>query len=89
MRSRDNIISHWVNRGPCQRPDGIFMSSTASSFTPMAAVEVSYQYDLFDLAHMIGVRRARGAGLLHSDLKRDWVIPQERRLIAMPTTPSA
>jgi len=81
----DKIISHWVNRGPGQRPDGSYYEQHGVSFiTYGGGGKFSYQYDLFDLAHMMKLcDELEEVGLLHPDLKRDWVIPQKRKLIAM------
>jgi hypothetical protein len=44
----------------------------------------SSQYDLFDFAHQMRLcDELEDAGLLHPDLKRDWVIPMKQRLIDM------
>jgi len=81
----DRIISHWLNRGPGQRADGSFYEQHGVSFiTYGGGGKFSYQYDLFDLAHMMRLcDELEAAGLLNAGLKQDWVIPQKRKLISM------
>jgi hypothetical protein len=81
----DSIISHWVNRGPGQRPDGSYYEQHGVSFITYGGDgKFSYQYDLFDFAHQMKLcDELEDAGLLNADLKRDWVLPMKRKLIAM------
>lgn len=80
----DEIISHWLNRGPGLRPDGSHYETHGVSFiTYGGGGKFSYQMDLFDFGHQMKLcDELDAAGLLHADLKRDWVIPMKRRIVA-------
>ena len=82
----NRVITHSYNRGPGKRPDGSYYEQHGVSFiTYGGGGKFSSQYDLFDFAHMMKLcDELEEAGLLHPDLKRDWVDAQKkRRLIAM------
>ena len=81
----DNIISHWINRGPGRRPDGGFYETHGVSFiTYGGGGKFSSQYDLFDIAHQMKLcDELEAAGLLHPRLKEEWVLPMKARLKAM------
>lgn len=79
----DQIISHWVNRGPGRRPDGSYYEQHGVSFiTYGGGSKFASQYDLFDIAHMMKLcDELEDAGLLNPKLKEEWVIPMKRLLI--------
>jgi hypothetical protein len=81
----DEIISHWVNRGPGRRPDGSHYETHGVSFITYGGNGMfSSQYDLFDFAHQMHLcDELEAAGLLDPKLKQDWVIPSKKRLIDM------
>lgn len=84
----DRIISRWVNRGPGRRPDGSHYETHGVSFiTYGGGGKFSSQYDLFDIAHQMHLcDELEAAGLLDPILKREWVIPMKKRIIAMLQT---
>lgn len=84
--TRDNlIITHWWNRAPGLRADGSHRQTPGISFIEVGDDGLfTSQLDLFDLAHQMNLcDELEEAGLLSPQLKREWVIPSKRRLIAM------
>jgi hypothetical protein len=81
----DQIISHWMNRGPGRRPDGSYYETHGVSFITYGGGGMfSSQYDLFDLAHQMRLcDELDGAGLLNPKLKTEWVVPMKKRLTDM------
>jgi hypothetical protein len=81
----NQIITHWWNRGPGQRPDGSYYQTPGVSFITVGEDGLfTYQLDLFDLAHQMHLcDELEAAGLLSAVLKKNWVVPTKRRLIAM------
>ena len=81
----DQIITHWVNRGPGKRPDGSYYETHGVSFITYGGDgKFSSQYDLFDIGHQMKLcDELEEAGLLDPGLKKDWVIPMKKRLISM------
>jgi hypothetical protein len=81
----DQIISHWMNRGPGRRPDGSYYETHGVSFITYGGGGMfSSQYDLFDLAHQMRLcDELEGAGLLNPKLKAEWVVPMKKRLTDM------
>jgi hypothetical protein len=81
----DQIISHWLNRGPGKRPDGSYYeTSGVSLITYGGQGKFKSQYDLFDIGHQMHLcDELEDAGLLDPNLKREWVIPMKKRLIEM------
>lgn len=79
------IITHWWNRGPGLRADGSHYQTPGISFIEVGDDGLfTSQLDLFDLAHQMSLcDELEEAGLLSPQLKREWVIPSKRRLIAM------
>jgi hypothetical protein len=82
---RDQIISHWINRGPGRRPDGSHYETHGVSFITYGGQgKFSSQYDLFDFAHQMRLcDELKEAGLLDPKLEQEWVIPSKRGLIEM------
>ena len=81
----DQIISHWVNRGPGLRGDGSHFETHGVSFITYGGGGMfSSQYDLFDLAHQMRLcDELDAAGLLSPKLRAEWVQPVKKRLIDM------
>jgi hypothetical protein len=81
----DQIISHWLNRGPGKRPDGTHYETHGVSFITYGGDgKFSSQYDLFDLAHQMNLcDELDAAGLLSPRLKQEWVLPVKQRLFDM------
>lgn len=81
----DQIISHWVNRGPGRRPDGSYYETHGVSFITYGGDgKFSSQYDLFDLAHQMKLcDELDEAGLLDPKLREEWVVPMKKRLTDM------
>lgn len=81
----DQIISHWVNRGPGKRPDGSYYEQHGVSFiTYGGSGKFSSQYDLFDIAHQIRLcDELEAVGLLNPKLKEEWVKPVKARILKM------
>jgi hypothetical protein len=81
----DQIITHWMNRGPGTRPDGSFFETHGVSFiTYGGGGKFSSQYDLFDIAHQMKLcDELEAAGLLSPQLKSEWVIPTKKRIVDM------
>jgi hypothetical protein len=81
----DQIISHWMNRGPGRRPDGSYFETHGVSFITYGGGGMfSSQYDLFDLAHQMHLcDELDAAGLLNPRLKSEWVAPMKQRLTNM------
>lgn len=79
----DQVVTHWMNRGPGTRADGSFFETNGISFLTYAGNgQFSRQYDLFDLAHQMKLcDELEAVGLLSPELKQNWVIPMKRRLI--------
>lgn len=83
--TEDEIITHWMNRGPGQRPDGGYYETPGISFIRFNDdLRITHQFDMFDLAHQMRLcDDLESAGLLSEELKRNWVIPMKRRLLDM------
>lgn len=81
----DQIISHWVNRGPGKRADGSYYETHGVSFITYGGEgKFSSQYDLFDLAHQMKLcDELDEAGLLDPKLREEWVKPMKQRLVTM------
>ena len=81
----DQIISHWLNRGPDKRPDGTHYETHGVSFiTYGGGGKFSSQVDMFDVAHQMNpCDELEDAGLLSPKLKEEWVVPMKRRLMTM------
>lgn len=80
----NQIITHWWNRGPGQRPDGTPYQTPGVSFITVGDDGLfTEQLDLFDLAHQMKLcDELDAASLLSATLKTNWVTPMKRRLIA-------
>ncbi len=81
----NQIISHWMNRGPGLRPDGThYETNGVSLITYGGQGKFSAQLDLFDVAHQMHLcDELEDAGLLSPKLKDEWVTPMKGRLMEM------
>lgn len=81
----EQIITHWMNRGPGKRADGSYFETHGCSFITYGGQgKFIHQIDLFDLAHQMHLcDELEAAGLLSPQLKQDWVIPMKARLSGM------
>lgn len=79
----NRLITHWLNRGPGQRPDGSHYQTPGVSFITLdAQARICRQFDLFDLAHQMRLcDELDAAGLLSPQLKEQWVVPMKERLV--------
>ena len=80
----NNLVTHWMNRGPGRRPDGGYYETPGISFITLdAEARICRQFDLFDLAHQMKLcDDLEDAGLLSPQLKAEWVLPMKARLEA-------
>lgn len=80
----DQIITHWLNRGPGLRPDGTHYETHGVSFiTYGGAGKFIRQTDMFDIGHqMVLCDELDDAGLLSDKLRREWVEPMKARIAA-------
>lgn len=81
----DEIITHWLNRGPGLRGDGTYFETHGVSFITYGGDgKFIRQSDLFDLAHQMRLcDELEEAGLLPLRLNAEWVVPMKAKLIAM------
>ena len=82
--SNNNLITHWMNRGPGTRPDGSFFETPGISFITLDDdAKICRQFDMFDLAHQMRLcDELELAGLLSAQLKQEWVLPMKAKLQA-------
>lgn len=80
--SDNRLVTHWLNRGPGQRSDGSFYETPGVSFITLNdQALICRQFDMFDLAHQMGLcDELDAAGLLSAQLKQEWVAPMKARL---------
>ncbi|MEZ5501401.1 MAG: nuclear transport factor 2 family protein [Halioglobus sp.] len=80
----NQLVTHWMNRGPGRRPDGSFYETPGISFLTLDdEARICRQLDLFDLAHQMKLcDDLEDAGLLSAQLKAQWVLPMKARLQA-------
>lgn len=78
----NDLITHWLNRGPGQRDDGSHYETPGVSFIKLnAEARIVRQFDMFDLAHQMKLcDELEAAGLLSPVLKTNWVLPMKQRL---------
>jgi hypothetical protein len=78
----NRLITHWMNRGPGQRPDGSYYETPGISFITLDdEARICRQFDMFDLAHQMRLcDDLEDAGLLSPQLKEEWVLPMKARL---------
>lgn len=81
----NKIVTHWMNRGPGNRPDGSFFETPGISFiTFNDSGKICRQYDVFDLAHQMKLcDELHEAGLLNPALLESWVTPMKERIKTM------
>ena len=83
---QDNrIVTHWLNRGLGQRPDGSYYQTSGISLLSFDEnCQIVLQFDLFDLAHQMHLcDELEDAGLLSPQLKQNWVLPMKNKLQQM------
>ncbi len=80
--AENRLVTHWMNRGPGQRPDGSYYETPGISFITLDAdARIVRQFDLFDLAHQMRLcDELAAAGLLSPALLENWVKPMKSRL---------
>jgi hypothetical protein len=80
----DQIITHWLNRGPGKRRDGSYYQTDGVSFiTYGGGGKFIRQTDMFDIGHqMVLCDELDEAGLLAPSLKKGWVKPMKARIRA-------
>ena len=80
--SDNNLITHWMNRGPGRREDGSYYETPGISFITLnSEARICRQFDMFDLAHQMRLcDDLEDAGLLAPQLKEQWVLPMKARL---------
>ena len=80
----NQLITHWLNRGPGHKPDGSYYETPGVSFITLNEdAKICRQFDLFDLAHQMKLcDELEAAGLLSPVLKENWVQPMKEKLRA-------
>ena len=80
----DNLITHWLNRGPGKRDDGSYFECPGVSFITIdSSGLIKVQVDMFDLAHQMKLcDELESKGLLSLKLKENWVLPMKTKLIS-------
>lgn len=78
----NRVVTHWLNRGPGQRPDHSHYQTPGISFLSFDEnCQIVRQLDLFDLAHQMQLcDELEDAGLLSAELKENWVLPMKNKL---------
>jgi len=78
----NQLVTHWMNRGPGQRADGSFFETPGISFITLNdQAKICRQFDMFDLAHQMKLcDDLEDAGLLSPQLKEQWVLPMKEKL---------
>lgn len=81
----NQIITHWMNRGPGKKADGSFNETPGVSFITFDDEgKICKQLDMFDLAHQMKLcDDLEAQGLLSEHLKENWVKPMKQKLIEM------
>ncbi len=80
---KNQVITHWMNRGPGKTPDGDYYETPGVSFlTFNDEGKISKQLDMFDLAHQMKLCDELAAnGTLSDHLLENWVKPMKQKLI--------
>ena len=80
----NNLVTHWMNRGPGSRPDGSYYETPGISFITLNNdARICRQFDMFDLTHQMKLcDDIEDAGLLSAQLKAQWVQPMKEKLEA-------
>ena len=83
--TKNNVITHWMNRGPGLRDDGSFHETPGVSFiTFNDEGKIIRQLDMFDLAHQMKLCDELDAkGLLSQPLKENWSTPMKKKIIEL------
>ena len=80
----NNLVTHWMNRGPGSRPDGSYYETPGISFITLNNdARICRQFDMFDVTHQMKLcDDIEDAGLLSAQLKAQWVQPMKEKLEA-------
>ena len=80
----NNLVTHWMNRGPGTRPDGSYYETPGISFITLNNdARICRQFDMFDVTHQMKLcDDIEDAGLLSAQLKAQWVQPMKEKLEA-------
>tara|TARA_R110002072_G_scaffold51170_5_gene137009 strand:+ start:23440 stop:23967 length:528 start_codon:yes stop_codon:yes gene_type:complete len=80
----NNLVTHWMNRGPGSRPDGSYYETPGISFITLNSdARICRQFDMFDVTHQMKLcDDIEDAGLLSAQLKAQWVQPMKEKLEA-------
>lgn len=80
----NEIVTHWLNRGPGLRPDGSHYDTHGVSFITYGGDgKFIRQTDMFDIGHqMVLCDELDDAGLLSDQLRQEWVEPMKARIAA-------
>ena len=80
----NEIVTHWLNRGPGLRPDGSHYDTHGVSFITYGGNgKFIRQTDMFDIGHqMVLCDELDDAGLLSDQLRQEWVEPMKARIAA-------
>ena len=80
--SDNNLVTHWWNRGPGEKPDGSYFQTPGVSFITLnGEAKICRQFDMFDLAHQMRLcDDLEDAGLMSPQLKAQWVITMKEKL---------
>jgi ketosteroid isomerase-like protein len=78
----NKLITHWLNRGPGQKPDASYYETHGISFLEIDDNGKIYrQFDMFDISHQMNLcDQLEEAGLLSAELKENWVIPMKQKI---------
>ncbi len=80
--SDNQLVTHWLNRGPGRKADGSYYQTPGISFITLNnEARICRQFDMFDLAHQMKLcDELEDAGLLSPQLKEQWVVPMKEKL---------
>ena len=78
----NKLITHWLNRGPGQRPEGGYYETHGISFLEINTEGKIYrQFDMFDISHQMNLcDQLEKVGLLSNELKQTWVMPMKQKI---------
>jgi hypothetical protein len=80
--AQNELITHWMNRGPGTRADGSYFESPGVSFLTLnEQARICRQFDMFDLADQTKLcDDLEDPGLLSAQLKEQRVLPMKLKL---------
>ena len=81
--TQNNIITHWMNRGPGLRDDGSFHETPGVSYITFDDLgKIIKQLDMFDICHQMRFcDELDSKGLLDPSLKENWVKMMKGKII--------